>query len=368
MEVFKVLNFIAISQIIVFILIIANRKQLRKENKVFLIIYLVTILICILDRVQYYYHNELNQINFPHFYHSADPFYYLYLPALFLYIKSVTQSSFRLRWIQLIHLIPFIVVLANLLINYSFQSVEVKYQALNYETKIYIPPYKSELASSILFFQYAYILVGFYHVYKYQHRMKKSVSTIYWYYTTPLYIALSSFILLLLVRIIIIELCGMNFPIDIDLIFFSVIIIFLAYYQKELFINPPVQVNKDKIYSLDVNASQQIKEFMEKGEVYLDPDITLNILANKMNLAPRKLSQILNKNLNENFYTFVNKYRINHAAEMLANPKYSDKTVLEILYEVGFNNKSAFNRFFKQFINQTPTEYRRIHQTENSNK
>jgi AraC-like DNA-binding protein len=47
--------------------------------------------------------------------------------------------------------------------------------------------------------------------------------------------------------------------------------------------------------------------------------------------------------------------------EILQNPKKSELTILEILYEVGFNSKSSFNTAFKKHTNQTPTQFREKH-------
>lgn len=63
--------------------------------------------------------------------------------------------------------------------------------------------------------------------------------------------------------------------------------------------------------------------------------------------------------LNKHFFDFVNEYRIEKAKELLTHPERKEYTVLEILYEVGFNSKSSFNTAFKKRTGLTPTEYRR---------
>lgn len=64
----------------------------------------------------------------------------------------------------------------------------------------------------------------------------------------------------------------------------------------------------------------------------------------KMN--SRDLSILINQNLNQHFFDFINKYRIIEAMNILKNPAKKELTVLEILYEVGFNSKSSFNTGF----------------------
>lgn len=60
-------------------------------------------------------------------------------------------------------------------------------------------------------------------------------------------------------------------------------------------------------------------------------------------------------------FDFVNEYRINYAKELLLDQKRQDLTVLEILYDAGFNSKSSFNTEFKKRTGVTPTEYRKMH-------
>jgi AraC-like DNA-binding protein len=60
----------------------------------------------------------------------------------------------------------------------------------------------------------------------------------------------------------------------------------------------------------------------------------------------RDLSILINQNLNQHFFDFINKYRIIEAMNILKNPAKKELTVLEILYEVGFNSKSSFNTGF----------------------
>ena len=116
--------------------------------------------------------------------------------------------------------------------------------------------------------------------------------------------------------------------------------------------NPLLNENK-KIF---VN---KIQEYMENKKPYLNPTLSLPDLAKQVNISPFVLSQILNQVLNQNFYDFVNNYRIEESKRLLANPKENGKTILEILYMCGFNSKSVFNSFFRKNTGMTPTEFRK---------
>ncbi len=103
---------------------------------------------------------------------------------------------------------------------------------------------------------------------------------------------------------------------------------------------------------------EKLNSFMENHKPYLNPEITLESLANEISVNPRILSQIINETFKKNFKSFILEYRIRESMQILADSKYRKLTVLEILYQVGFNSKSAFNNQFKLLTNFTPQEYR----------
>jgi AraC-like DNA-binding protein len=110
---------------------------------------------------------------------------------------------------------------------------------------------------------------------------------------------------------------------------------------------------KEKINSLNT--------FMSEEEPFLDPSLTIYELSKQIGFPAKELSLLINHDLNQHFFDFVNGFRIRKAMEILADPDKKELTVLEILYEVGFNSKSSFNTAFKKYTQLTPTEYRRKH-------
>ncbi len=98
---------------------------------------------------------------------------------------------------------------------------------------------------------------------------------------------------------------------------------------------------------------------IEIKKIYKDPDVSLNVLAKQLKLNPRYLSQVINEHLKESFHHLINKYRIKEAQKMLTAPATARHSILEIAYDVGFNSKSAFNRAFKRFTQQTPSQFRK---------
>ena len=102
--------------------------------------------------------------------------------------------------------------------------------------------------------------------------------------------------------------------------------------------------------------------YMEKEKPYLMPSLTIDELADRLSIPSRQLSQVINESLNRNFFDFVNSYRIEEIKRILLDPLSDKKTILEMLFEAGFNSKAAFNRAFKKHAGMNPTEFRKNHQ------
>ena len=120
--------------------------------------------------------------------------------------------------------------------------------------------------------------------------------------------------------------------------------------------------NNDKLTNINTRENEKVielKEYMLNEEPYLDPSLSVSSLANKMKIPDKELSVLINHYLNQHFFDFINEYRIEKAKQLLVSPDKKDHTVLEILYDVGFNSKSSFNTAFKKYAKVTPTEYRK---------
>ncbi len=125
-------------------------------------------------------------------------------------------------------------------------------------------------------------------------------------------------------------------------------------------------IAEDKVAnSIDRDAEQtqeqisKLKIYMQDQKPYLNPTLTIQDLADDLQLPVREVSILINHHLNQHFFDFVNEYRIRHAMHILKDATKKQFTVLEILYEVGFNSKSSFNTAFKKYAHLTPTQYRR---------
>lgn len=95
---------------------------------------------------------------------------------------------------------------------------------------------------------------------------------------------------------------------------------------------------------------------MEKP--YLDPELTLTQLAERINISPHHLSQIINEQFQLNFFEYINQFRVEEVKSRICNPKYESYSLLGIAMDSGFNSKSAFNRVFKKLTHQTPSQFK----------
>jgi len=100
----------------------------------------------------------------------------------------------------------------------------------------------------------------------------------------------------------------------------------------------------------------QLQKLMDEDQLYLNPEVTLTGLARKMGLGGHQLSELLNSHVKQNFCTYINVYRIQHAQRLLLSD--SERSILEIAMDCGFNSKSSFNRAFRLIVGLAPREWR----------
>jgi AraC-like DNA-binding protein len=113
----------------------------------------------------------------------------------------------------------------------------------------------------------------------------------------------------------------------------------------------------EKLYSEELLKLQQ---YMSEEKPFLNPALTIQDVSNDIQIPVRDLSLLINHKLEQHFYDFINAYRIESAKNILKDTSKSKVTILEILYEVGFNSKSSFNTAFKKHTGFTPTDFRKV--------
>jgi AraC-like DNA-binding protein len=133
--------------------------------------------------------------------------------------------------------------------------------------------------------------------------------------------------------------------------------------------------SKEPVKALHTVADEKTKNItaralalMEKERLHLKTDLTLNDLAEKLQVPSYLVTVALNDGLKKTFYDLVNGYRVEEAKRLLLDPKTKNNKILALGFDSGFNSKTTFNTVFKKFTGLTPTEFREKHEiTESAN-
>jgi AraC-like DNA-binding protein len=154
--------------------------------------------------------------------------------------------------------------------------------------------------------------------------------------------------------------------------FIVIMLFFLGYYGikqskilvPEFLLNPATNkessVNVIKMDSIEIEERiSKIKEVLSKERLFLDEDLTLNKLATKVSLSDKKLSAIINQEMDTSFYDLVNSFRIEEFKKRVVSEEFDNLTILGIAYDCGFKTKSTFNRLFKLNTGMSPSEYKK---------
>lgn len=146
----------------------------------------------------------------------------------------------------------------------------------------------------------------------------------------------------------------------------SIFIYYIGFFglnQKAIFIKTSKNETEEKYKKSSIKKSEldiyatKIKQFMESDKPYLNNDLNLYHFSKLLGISTHDLSQLLNQKFNQNFYTFINSYRINEFKKRVQEDDLKKFTILSIAYDCGFNSKSSFNRIFKNNTGQTPLSF-----------
>lgn len=100
-----------------------------------------------------------------------------------------------------------------------------------------------------------------------------------------------------------------------------------------------------------------LRKAMEQDKIFLNPELTLNELANYTGLTQKIISAVLNQQVRKNFNEFVNQYRLAAVKKKLLESGNEHLTITGIAFECGFNSQATFQRVFKQTTGVSPTQF-----------
>ena len=320
----------------------------------------------LLDYTRYY-------LVFPGLYLVTDPFGWLIAPALFLYVCALTQKDFRFRGLQLLHLIPSLLYLI-LLLPSILQSPESKLEEI---TKSYLDRMRGTeitgefpdnwIAAVIFCTQpFVYIILIFRNLRRHAKSIREQFSFI-----ETINLRWLNLLLVMIVVLWCVWFLFFIFSVNIDDIIilpvlFSFLVYSLGYFglrQPAIFSQAKEKEAPKKYESSSLTAGQskiilqRMTSAMEQDRLFKDPGLTLDKFADEINCPGRHVSQIINEQLNQNFFDFINRYRIEAAKQLIREKQ--NYTMLAVAYESGFHSKSSFNAAFKKYSGQTPTEFKK---------
>jgi len=372
-----IFHLIIIFQCFFFSFYLRAQKNERRRNNIILTAFLLCIALTQISGV-FFHFLELRNIIFsasPQLFYIDFPFRYLYMPVLFMYILSVTKSDFRFKKVYLFHFIPFGFFCLLVLYKFHLNSADTLREIL--ETGNRFTSLENDifyLLDNVQFFSYA--IVSLIILKKYRIEIKNvysSIEHINLSWLTFVVLGLTGWKSLSLLNYILwlalTDYSGWILYIVAEVAFLTFISIMFLKGLKQPVIFSGTNKNQSRQKYEKTLLADAIKEdykdklirYMKSQKPYLEPSLSLDELAEKVSIPPHHLSQILNTCLHKNFFDFINSYRLEESKRILSQQVTDKKTILEILYETGFNSKSVFNTAFKKHIGMTPTQFRNLH-------
>ncbi len=347
-----------------------HRRGNRRANRVLaLLIFLFSLRL--LETVGYW---TKYLLVIPHVWLTTAALQFLFGVLLYFYAKILTARNFKFQPRAVWHLLPFVLQTAWL-------------------TRFYILPRATKLAilekyifvdnPSSTWFYFLLALAQILHMLIYtgltlrvlsEHSAKFkngaiSLERISWRWLRQLAFGFGSFVLLLLAYVIALQL-GFPYSRTIDamvLLCLGGLIYAIGYMtlrRPEIFSGALVVKAAPKYEKSALTPSRaeaylaKLQHVMAAEKLYTNSELKLADLAERLELSPHHLSQIINEKLGQNFFDFINQHRVAEAQQWLDDPAKQHYTILSIALDVGFNNKASFNTAFKKHTGMTPSQFR----------
>lgn len=306
----------------------------------------------------------------PHTLYMSTGFSLLYGPLIYFYFKRAT-SKYKFKTIDLLHLIPTVLLIVVLLVPvYLLPEAEKSRMQLHktapHTTLITVSKLISLIVYGIMVLQIYYKSIknnkG---LSKVQFSWQRNIASF-----SLLYILTYSVYAFLIISKIF---NGFLFNMQVGLMALLVLYVgYTAFVRPSVFgklkLVPEHKKAQEKIEfnkyeksglteSLSLELKHKLLQLLNEQKVYRQNDITLQKLANMLDTTRHNASQIINEHFDLNFFDLINTYRIQEAMSILKKEKTKKLNIIDVAYEVGFNNKVTFNKSFKKYNHITPSEY-----------
>ncbi|MDO9634595.1 MAG: helix-turn-helix domain-containing protein [Paludibacter sp.] len=290
----------------------------------------------------------------------------LFNPALYLYISSLTRPSFHLKWVQLFHLLPFVVFeLYAYLIQEPFEMDTYFVRDENFLFRMSFAA--ANFISWGVYNPLSLILVHKYrmHLHNEQSNIEKNESLGWVLAVGIFYVVYCIFAFIIAIIVYYSELqADLPYVFNYSVLLF--IIFVLSFYGLRQQVLPKqLLIEKVRIPYEHSNLSgaakkrieKKVLDYFENEKAYLNPDLNMELLSQTLKIPKHQITEVLNTVIGKNFFQFVNTYRVEAVKQMLLDPK--NKFSIEAVgYDCGFSSKSSFYTVFKSITGVTPVAFK----------
>jgi len=289
----------------------------------------------------------------------------LFNPAFYLYIKSLTDRDFKIKWIQLLHMFPFI--LFQTLVH--FKKFQLSYSPSDFSGDEL--PFTLIYGAAAILSWLVYNSISLLLVHRHRKSLKNEFSTIEdnekiaWILFVAIFYASFCTFMAAFGLYTLMSGSGPYMLQGITYGVFLFMVYVLGYYglkQEGIFRNQPIRESVKYENSVLTPAKKSeikksIIQIFENNQAYLNPDFCLDMLAGQSGYPKHQITEVLNTELEQNFFQLVNSYRVEEVKNHLR--KKNDQYSIEAIgYECGFNSKSSFYTVFKRNTGKTPSQFR----------
>lgn len=309
---------------------------------------------------------------YPHTYLMSTWASFLYGPLLFLYFKTTSQK-YKLRKVDFLHFIPTVILTAFLIVTVYAFSGEEKIQLMLSRIFNGLNPQDSDKLLLLVVLKIVSLAVYGYFIWRVYVMSKRrkllDTKNQIWqkniYHIHIFYVLTYSAYGLMIINGIT---SGLMF--DVSIVAMATMVLYVGYsaniqpdvfngaysYTNRLF---PKYEKSGLTPSLSMELKENLLHLFAVEKIYKENNINLDMVAQRLNTTRHNASQIINEHFNQSFHEFVNTYRIREAKELLLDDKPQRLNIINIAYEVGYNNKVTFNKAFKKNTQLTPSQYQK---------
>lgn len=325
------------------------------------------------------------------------PFFVLVPPAIYFYVIVNLNEDYKFTWIDLLHGLPFFIFLVDNIpyyldfdhCNYQLAlSISKDFRALFHGKGLMLPIKFNFIFRTTQFIIYVSFAWRYYiqHIYRYKPDNEKLIRK--WLFV--FLILISVFVITILATtingIFVFtapgELETVRYKVSFPLYFVGICLIGMSTFT---FFNPhvlfgvpriqfnPSSVNNDSLNKVeiethdvktekldlikDINIAISLVQEIQKLELYLQPDWSVQKASQHFKLPMHHLSYLFNQCLNKSFPEVIGAMRVNHSIELLRNDSGKKYTMEAIGKLSGFQSRTTFYNNFKKYTGITPQEY-----------